>query len=367
MKQNSGKLSVLMVIPSFFPVVGGAERQLMGLATSLSKKEIEVEIVTRKLSNLKSKERIDNYKVHRLSTMIPKLSFLVSLFFFILNNRHKYHLIHVHTLNSPAIVATIAGKILKIPVILKVTRSGKGTQLSRYRNSVFGRLAFSVLSGNSFIAITDEVNKELQSFGIDNEKIKHIPNGVYIPQKVTTNNQSLKVTYIGRLIKRKRVDMLLEAIANIKDHRDFHLTIAGGGTEELNLRSLAKELNIKDSCSFEGELPHKDVSELLDQSDIFVLPSDSEGMSNALLEAMASNNAVIVSDITANRQLINDKQNGLLFSNLKDLEKALSLILSDNRIRINLATQARITIEEGYSFEAITNIYINLYEDMCFT
>ena len=48
-------------------------------------------------------------------------------------------------------------------------------------------------------------------------------------------------------------------------------------------------------------------------------------------------------------------------------EKALSLILSDNRIRINLATQARITIEEGYSFEAITNIYINLYEDMCFT
>ena len=96
-----------------------------------------------------------------------------------------------------------------------------------------------------------------------------IVQGFQTPQKVTTNNQSLKVTYIGRLIKRKRVDMLLEAIANIKDHRDFNLTIAGGGTEELNLRSLAKELNIKDSCSFVGELPHKDVSELLDQSDIF--------------------------------------------------------------------------------------------------
>lgn len=255
MKKNPDKLNILMVIPSFFPVVGGAERQLMGLASNLSEKNIEVEIVTRKLSSLKAMERIDNYQVHRLSTIIPRLSFLLSLFFFILKNRNKYHLIHVHTLNSPAIITTIAGKILNIPVILKVTRSGKGTQLSRYRSSVIGRLAFSFISRNLFIAITDEVNKELQSFGIDKERIKQIPNGVYIPNKITTNNQTLKISYIGRLIKRKRVDMLLKAIANIRDQKAFHLTISGQGIEEPNLRSLAKDLNIKDICNFNGGCP----------------------------------------------------------------------------------------------------------------
>jgi len=365
MRNNPKKLNVLMVIPSFFPLVGGAERQLMGLASKLSNRGVEVDVVTRKLLASKKKEIIDKYTIYRLSTKIPKLSFLFSLFYFILKNRHKYHLIHVHTLNSPAIISTIAGKILNIPVVLKVTRSGKGTQLSRYRNSILGRIVFSFLSTNSFIAITEEVNSELKNFGIDSNKIRHIPNGVNIPLKIAKNNQILKISYIGRLIKRKRIEILLTAISNIKTDNNFLLSIVGEGPEEKYLKELARKLKIKNSCIFKGELPHEEVSQILMQSDIFVLPSDSEGMSNALLEAMASCNAVIVSNIIANKQLIKDKVNGLLFSDLKQLEEALILTLDNADKRLQLASQARLAIEKEYSYQTVTDSYLNLYHDLC--
>ena len=366
MKKTPEELSVLMVIPSFFPIVGGAERQLMGLASNLSERGAKVDVVTRKVLLLKHKEKIGKYTIYRLSTLIPKASFLISLFFFILNNRNKYDLIHVHTLNSPAVVCTIAGKILNIPVILKVTRSGKGTQLSRYRNSALGKIIFSFLSTNFFIAITKEVYSELKEFGIDSSRIRQIPNGVDIPLETKKNNQVLKITYIGRLIKRKRVDLLLKAIASIRTENDFLLSIVGGGSEEIYLKELASELNIKNICSFDGELAHEEASQILMQSDIFVLPSDSEGMSNALLEAMASSNAVIVSNIPANKQLIIDKENGILFSDIRGLEDALFLTLNNSNIRLQLAKQANITIRRSYSFQTVTNSYMNLYKDLYF-
>ena len=248
---------------------------------------------------------------------------------------------------------------------MKVTRSGKGTQLSRYRNSILGRIVFSFLSTNSFIAITEEVNSELKNFGIDSNKIRHIPNGVNIPLKIAKNNQILKISYIGRLIKRKRIEILLTAISNIKTDNNFLLSIVGEGPEEKYLKELARKLKIKNSCIFKGELPHEEVSQILMQSDIFVLPSDSEGMSNALLEAMASCNAVIVSNIIANKQLIKDKVNGLLFSDLKQLEEALILTLDNADKRLQLASQARLAIEKEYSYQTVTDSYLNLYHDLC--
>lgn len=365
MKKSQEELKVLMVIPSFFPTVGGAERQLMGLASNLCKKGIKVDVVTRKVQFHKYKEKIDKYNVYRLGTRMPKVSFLVSLFFFILSNRNKYQVIHVHTLNSPAIVCSVVGKILKIPVVLKVTRSGKGTQLSRYRDSGLGKIIFSFLTSSFFIAITEEVNSELKEFGIETNKIRQIPNGVSIPPEIEKSNQILKITYIGRLIKRKRVDLLLEAIANIKSDNDFLVSIVGGGNEEGYLKQLASNLNIQNICNFDGELAHEEVSQLLMQSDIFVLPSNSEGMSNALLEAMASSNAVIVSNITANKQLIVDKENGILFSDKRDLEEALCLTIDNSKIRLQLANQAKVTISSSYSFNGVADSYIGLYEELC--
>ena len=61
MKKSQEELKVLMVIPSFFPTVGGAERQLMGLASNLCKKGIKVDVVTRKVQFHKYKEKIDKY------------------------------------------------------------------------------------------------------------------------------------------------------------------------------------------------------------------------------------------------------------------------------------------------------------------
>ena len=76
-------------------------------------------------------------------------------------------------------------------------------------------------------------------------------------------------------------------------------------------------------------------------------------------------NAVIVSNITANKQLIVDKENGILFSDKRDLEEALCLTIDNSKIRLQLANQAKVTISSSYSFHGVADSYIGLYEDLC--
>lgn len=102
----------------------------------------------------------------------------------------------------------------------------------------------------------------------------------------------------------------------------------------------------------------------MSHSDIFVLPSDSEGMSNSLLEAMAHGLTVIATDIDANRELIVSSQNGLLFGGEDQLQSQLDEVASNAQLRERLGKAARQTIVEGYSFGAIAYRYAACYRGM---
>jgi glycosyltransferase involved in cell wall biosynthesis len=119
------------------------------------------------------------------------------------------------------------------------------------------------------------------------------------------------VLCIARLDVQKGQDLLIRAAAQARaSHKELHLCLAGDGP----LRKLYEELaasHLGDACTFLGN--REDVTELLACADAFVLPSRYEGLSGALIEAMAAGVPIVASDISANRELISNDQTGLLF------------------------------------------------------
>jgi len=360
-------MKVLMVIPSYYPVMGGAEEQLRGLSRELVMGDAPVysTIVTRRLPGTHSNECVDKVDVVRLFAKVYPAGFLFSLLFFLFRNIRKFNVVHVHTLNSPALICVIVGVLTNTPVVLKVTRSGKNTQLSRLLMSPLRSLMASLMfrGASKIVAITRDVERELIESGVIVDKIISIPNGVKIFDTTQYNDQLKKTTfvYVGRLIDRKRVGLLISSWKEADLSSDYELQIVGDGPLREELTNQIDCLGLSDSVKLRGKMAHNGVIEILKNSDVFVLPSDSEGMSNALLEAMACFNAVIASDIAANRELIVNEQTGVLFSNAECLSDRLSELGGDfEKIRW-LAQNASDLVGEKYSFRKVSNDYKALY------
>ena len=132
-----------MVIPSYFPLVGGAEKQTSGVAKSLEKISCDVTILTRLLPNTKKIDIIDGISVIRLNATKNRAVFLFNLLYFLFKNRKSYDIIHVHTLNSPAIISAIIADCFDFSFIipeLDITVPEKGDPI--HVDSYFSTIIF---------------------------------------------------------------------------------------------------------------------------------------------------------------------------------------------------------------------------------
>lgn len=358
-----------MIISSYRPTVGGAERQLEGLASNLAEKGIEIVIFTRRVAGAVNLELLDGYQIRRLFSGFSKVGFAFALFFELLLHGRRFNVFHCHTLNGQAALASLAaGYILGRPVVLKVTRSGDGSQLANYRRTSRGRLLFKLISrgAEKIIALTQDVEAELLCAGVKADKIIKIPNGTEMPERVEQREVGgrLNISYIGRLIERKRVDWLVASVGILRKEYYLQLSIVGEGPERSRLKRMCDNLEDIDLVQFLGQRSREEIADILANTDIFVLPSHSEGMSNALLEAMASGVAVVAADIQANRELVLDSHNGILFNTREGLTNAIRGLAHDPAMRRDLGDAARETIEQRLSYHVISQSYQQLYESI---
>jgi len=161
------------------------------------------------------------------------------------------------------------------------------------------------------------------------------------------------------------VDVLIRAWPEVvKQAAAVRLLILADGPERHALVTLTQQLGVAEQILFAGEVPHSEVASYLAASEVFVLPSRHEGMSCALLEAMAAGRACLASDIRANREVIQPGVNGLLFKteNASDLAARLAELLEDEALRARLGEAALRTVVERYSIEVVARQYLRLYE-----
>jgi glycosyltransferase involved in cell wall biosynthesis len=143
--------------------------------------------------------------------------------------------------------------------------------------------------------------------------------------------------------------------------------MAGEGPERQRLEERARALGLSDRVRFLGR--RDDMADLMAASDVFVLTSLAEGMSNALLEAMATGLVVCAADIPANREVVSGGKDGLLFE--PDAER-LAAMLSEAIARATedsgdvfpspMGREARKTVEDRFSLDGVTRRYLSLYE-----
>lgn len=179
--------------------------------------------------------------------------------------------------------------------------------------------------------------------------------------KKIKNSQSssdpLSILWLGRMVKLKRVDLLIETLASLQNEgRYFKLTLVGNGPERKKLEKLASKLLYENSYVFNDFIPSTEVLAFMSNFDIYVLPSNAyEGWGSVVNEAMSVGCAVIASDKTgAGATLIDSGVNGLLFKSgsKKSLYNALNEFFTNPEMVDKFGTAGQRTIETEWNPES---------------
>ena len=138
--------------------------------------------------------------------------------------------------------------------------------------------------------------------------------------------------------------------------------LIGRGELEATLKQEAKDLGIEEHVQFLGF--RDDVPSILSVMDVFVLPSLSEGLSVALLEAMAAGIPTIATRVGGNPELVIDQRTGFLIPprDTETLASKLLILLQDKELSRTLGDNGRKRVKDSFSFEAMVNNYQQLYE-----
>ncbi len=224
---------------------------------------------------------------------------------------------------------------------------------------------------NTNIAVSDSVYSEFINKSINNSMI--IYNGINISKFKSVknklqNNSSLKLVNVGWLrLPIKGQDVLLKALAECKN-RGMNITCDFIGDffdkeSESYVKKIIREENIANEVNFLGV--QNNISELLTNYDIFILPSRSEGLSLALLEAMASKLSIIASKIEGTTKLIKDNETGLLFNNddYKDLADKIQYLYNNKEVMQNLAENAYKFVQD-FDISIMQKKYFKIYCDL---
>ena len=380
-----------MIISQFDPIIGGAEKQAELLANALHKMGIQINIVTGWWNfGTPHKEIRDGigivrnfscwgmFGIKRLRTL-GVFFYAISLGVYLLMHRKEYDILHVHQVLYPAFITALIGKgILGKPVIAKMACSGLTSDIRNMRRFPLGslQLKYLVKKLDSLVVVNREGVEEFQALGYPPSRIEHIPNGVtFSPDGTNRRHVTFAVITTVRLDRQKGIDILLKAWSDIVSREPkMKLFILGKGPFEAEFKQLSKSLGIVNSVVFTGEV--KDVGEYLRKSDIFVLASRAEGMSNALLEAMSQGLACIATKISGNVELFGVEEsshisagefavtpNGILVNpeDVDALSKAALFLVRNPELRETLGKSARKSIKEHYCIDLIADKYIHLY------
>jgi glycosyltransferase involved in cell wall biosynthesis len=157
---------------------------------------------------------------------------------------------------------------------------------------------------------------------------------------------------------------LFTAMAQIRERHPVHALIVGGGRRTDEVRQLATSLGLAGEVHFLG--PRRDVPDLLKAMDIFVLPSYSEGVSLALLEAMAAGLPVIATEVGGLPEVVEHEKTGLLIPprDVEALAGALGRLLADPAWARQLGANARAHVRKHFSLDRLGREINEIYEEL---
>lgn len=376
---------VLMIAPQFRPLVGGYEHAAERLSAALVEAGLRIVVITERRDPVwPSTEQLDGYEVRRLFCWYrPKLhtvTSLASFAFFLLRYGREFDVWHVHQYGFHAALAVTLGKAMNRPVVLKLTNSGPMGIAATLGSGPVGKILGVVHRRvTACVAVTEETRVEAVGFGIPAERIYLIPNGVdgrqfrpASPDERGTARRALAmdckmlVLFVGRLSPEKNLPGLLDAWAALDAsvREGALLALVGDGPDASRLRARVQASKVAGSIHLAGH--RSDVATWYRAADFYVISSINEGLSNTMIEALASGLPVISTRVSGSSVLAGPPTAGLLVDvgDAQGLADAMKGLMSEESTRIRLGANARLTFEASFSLKALAARTILLYEGL---
>jgi glycosyltransferase involved in cell wall biosynthesis len=259
-------------------------------------------------------------------------------------------------------------------VVAKVLRGGLLGDIAKLQATRLGRLRLRIITQrvDAFAVISQEIDEELSALGVDPPRRRFVPNGVDVDRYspiAPEEKRALRMSMIGgmgpvalfagRLEPEKQIEKVVDFWPSIRRLvPGATLIVAGEGSLHHSIQTAARE----------GVLlvgPQVDMAPWYKISDFFILPSSSEGLSNALLEAMSSAVVPIATAVGGAQELIRHRKNGFLLpsSNPTEMADAIAQALAFQDSQ-EAALEARRTVVDHYSLEKTVASLEKLYREI---
>lgn len=322
------KYKLLMLNYEFPPIGGGAGNANLNLLKEFADNpELSIDVLTSApkpgmtVENFAGNITIYKVGIHKKTlhywrkTEVLEWLIKSKLCYRAIVRKNKYDLVHAFFGFPTAYLCYKGAKVLPYIISLRGSdvpgynvRLGLDYKiLSPLFRRIWNNAAMILANSTGLVALAAKFTPDLD--------IGVIHNGVYtdtfFPEPDKKLTQPIKLLTVCRLISRKRIDMLIEAVACSKKlGMDVQLNIAGEGNLLAELKRLTKESNVDEQVNFMGRIPAENMPQVYRDNDIFIMTSAHEGMSNAMLEAMATGLPIITTRCEGVEELIDD--NGII-------------------------------------------------------
>ena len=383
-------MRLLMLNNEYPPIGGGTATANYYVIRELVKRGVEVDLITStpltneyQVDKLGPRSRIYrvpiNNKNPHYQTERELLTYIFRGFFMARKlyrgTEDKYDLCHAWSGLPAGALALLLKWKRGLPYVLGLRGSDVPGYDVRYRwlypflkvplHSIWG--SATALTANSY---------ELRHLALQfrpNEHIDVIPNGIDLERfklslpTEADHDKVFTILCVARLVERKGINDLIQAAAYLRERREnFKFVFVGQGDKEAELRSQVVQQGLGRWIEFRGSVLHHDVPAVYKEADVFVLPSLNEGMSNAVLEAMASGLPIITTYTGGTAEML--RGNGILVPKQSPdaIAKAVLELWDHDELRTSMGRRSR-SIAELMQWDKVADDYLNLYEKLLST
>ncbi len=298
--------------------------------------------------------------------------------------------LHAHSPSLNGLAALRAGRELGLPVVYELRAFWEdaavdhGTSLeggARYRLSR-ALETHVILRADAVTVICEGIRKDVVARGISEEEVTVIPNAVDVERFTTERRQDPDLArrlglegcevlgFLGSFYAYEGLELLIDALPALLEKRPrLRLLLVGEGPREQVLRRRVADLGLVDKVIFAGRVPHSEVRRYYDLVDVLVYPRFAMRLTETVtplkpLEAMAMGKLLVASNVGGHRELIRDRETGLLFEagSAADLARKVLLALSDEELGRRIQTCARRFVEAERTWSRSVAGYRPLYE-----
>jgi glycosyltransferase involved in cell wall biosynthesis len=412
-QKNPRMPRVYYVTEGFYPpAIGGQQKHAYYLAECLISKGLAFFVITRQpVPKAPDFERVGEIAIRRVppsgqfkgkawKAIGPLLLFIIRIVRLLWKDRDRYDIILSSGLKILPIPAVLVSWLLRKKCIVKVESSMELLEdispeslrrMSWFERAVLLKVvrkmrALLIHRVDSFIAISGEIKEELTRLGVDPKKIQSIPNGINtkkfspvsqeekqrLRQQLSFPSNKVICVYTGRLSAAKGLPLLLRVWKELTlKLDDLYLLLVGSGRASVSFDACEAELNdyirrhrLEQSVAITGEV--ENVQEYLQAADLFVFPTEYEGFSLALVEALACGLPTVATKVGAAGELIHAPEDGLLVEpkDQDGLRAAIEWLLQHREVLTPMGEKARKGVVDRYSIDAVANQYLRLFQSV---